>query len=198
MTFKAQILNMYGLGVGTNFPHRTFTFSRSKIFLNEQQQKIKYSVAPSNKCFVGHKTKYTLTQAYDDNDKLSFQINFGQDCKAFLKVNWLNKQKLKFIHNLFKLPGWLKWFLEKIIDNIIKVAVVAISGYIGYLWGQNNAETNTISKPQNTTQQYDTIAEPKSEVRKATHNDSGNSYNKDTSHQTYKDNLKIKNNDTPK
>jgi len=172
LTFKAQISSLVVESIYSKlFADKVFTFSKRRIFFTETQlDTYKFNLGD---CRLLHQTEYSLKTIYDKNDKLQYQITVGQNCHGILKLNWLNLLKLKIIHDLLKLPNWLKKLLDKLLDKGVDAIIVIAIALISYKLGISNGQQATKSDQPTTIQQNDTAVSLKAVL----HNDTGNSYN---------------------
>lgn len=178
LTFKASISSVIIESIYSKLPtDNVFTFSKRRIFFNESQlDTLKIHLGS---CRLLHQTEYTLKTVYDKDDQLQYQITIGQNCTGILYLTFINRLKLKFVHDLIKLPKWIKKIIDKLFDKGLDAIIVAAIAFISYKVGINNGQQATKSDQPTATQQHDTTTSLKEGVR----NDTRNVYsNIDTSH----------------
>lgn len=173
LTFRAKIKGIAVESILKNRPADfCFTFSKRRIFFSQNQI--------DNYRFFGnifctdefyHQTEYILSIVYDKNDKKRYQIKFNKTV-AILEINWFNTIKLKIIHDLLKLPNWLKKIIDKIFDKGLDAILLFATAYISYQLGISNGQLSTKLDKSTPTQQHDTTVLQK----KASRSDSNNFY----------------------
>lgn len=165
--------------------YEKFKFTKTRILFSKSQKKRfdnKLNADHINlSCPLVDNTHYNLLTSIV-NDKTVYQIEIGDThlkCKATLHLNYINRFKLKLVHDLLKVPKWLKWLLEKIVDKGFDALFAIIIAFTSYKAGEYNGKQATKSDQQITTQSHDTTALQKEAVR----NDNYNAYNNtDTFH----------------
>lgn len=177
LTFKAHISSLEVISIYSKpFADTVFTFSKRRIFFTEAQlDTYKFHLGD---CRLLHQTEYTLKTIYDKNDKLQYQINIGQNCTAILKLEWFNLFKLKIIHDLIKIPKWIKTIINKVFEKGLDALILIATAYISYQLGISNGQLNTKSNTPIAAQALDTTTLQKKVIL----HDTGNAYkNTDTS-----------------
>lgn len=146
LTFKATINNIAAENIFKNPPPDfEFTFSKRRILFSQDQiDNYKFYTNIFYTQEFNHQTEYTLSIVYDKNDKKQYEIKFEKTI-ATLKVNWFNRIKLKIIHDLIKLPKWLKSLISKIFDKGLDAIALIIVAFVSYKLGVQNGEANTKS-----------------------------------------------------
>jgi hypothetical protein len=216
LTFKATLTSELTMPKDANFDITgNFVFGTTHIsnFISLRNEKFKFSktriiFTPSQIKRFGDKlnadpiclnaplidnTYYTLLTTII-KDKTIYQVEIGDTnlkSKVTLHPNYIGTFKLKLVHDLIKIPSWLKTTLNKVFDKGLDAIFALIVAFTSYKAGEYNGKQTTKSDKPITSQVNDTTTLQK----KAVHLDSNNFYKdngKDTSHSVsyYKDTAK--------
>ncbi len=136
-TFKAKIQSLLISGtteiINAN-SENDYTFSRSKIFVDEKQLEAKPALHPFGNYVLKNQDRYTFDKVFDDNDNLRFQIKFENEYCAYLVINRKNKIICNIIHH--------RYFIDRNKEKLYEILIAAAIGFLFSLIGYKKGFTD--------------------------------------------------------
>jgi len=127
-----------------------FQFSKNRVWATKHQGDVKvYYLNFFEGCPFQTESIYKIQKSYDKNDKQRWLIFIhGKDgCGSYLRMNWWNKQKCKWIHRDF----WFfktefNWLKQGIIGGFIASLFSIITYFVGQNIGFNKGYENGLKE----------------------------------------------------
>lgn len=135
MTFKAEILQIFPIeGVfAEGKKSKYFTFTRSRILFDKNKKASIYYINIPLSQGIANEARYTIDREYDREDKKRWVITINglKNHKSYVKMNWINAQKCRLIHNRYWiLNDKYDWFRQAIVIAVITIISSAITYWI--------------------------------------------------------------------